>query len=600
MGQHSQIEFAPLPYSRDDYTALRAYCLKLPFSVIERYYVEDSPQRQQGLERYLIKMREDLIERASAANPAIAEVLRKARTSDSITDKALAILIQAANAKPAPPYPHQPIAQWFRARVAQCLIDDGLESLASLIQMIEKRGHSWWRGIPRIGQLRAQAIVRWLKRHANTLGEIDPQYLQPPFPTTSITPIDPSLAENFAPLANITLPQHLAGETGVNRAQQFAFIQAKHDLEAVHAYLSRFHGHTHRVYQKELERFVLWAIKVAKKPLSSLFIDDCEGYKSFLNAPSSAFIGKQAAPRHSPLWRPFNGPLSIKSQWQAVRILRTAFDWLVKVRYLAGNPWAAVRDPNLAQTITPMQIERALPASLWDKLITILDTLCLAPENKQARIARATLLLMGDSGLRRSEAAAACRSQLHFSQVIDDEGEAMEVWELAVLGKRNKWREVPISARTIAALGAHWQDRERDLESGNDFPIPLLSPLTIPPTSTSRLRHLGENHYTGDGLYFLIRKMLKRLIAQGIFSEEEVKKLMSTTAHSFRHTFVTQTIAQGVPVDVVQKASGHASISTTSIYIQAEKKRMLKELGKYYTKTAKKNTIKNLSLFIEA
>jgi len=111
MAQHSEIEFSPLPYDRGDYTALRAYCLKLPFSVIERYYHEDSPQRQQGLERYLIKMREDLIERACMVNPAIAEVLRKARTSPSITDKALEILIQAAQAKPAPPYPHQPIAQ---------------------------------------------------------------------------------------------------------------------------------------------------------------------------------------------------------------------------------------------------------------------------------------------------------------------------------------------------------------------------------------------------------------------------------------------------------------------------------------------------------
>lgn len=585
MAQHSEIEFPPLPYHLGDYTALRAYCLKLPFSVIERYYSEDSPQRQQGLERYLIKMREDLIERACIANPKIAEVLSKARTSQSFTDKALKILIEAAQIKPAPPYSHQPIAQWFRARTAQCLINEGIKTIEDLKQWITDRGHSWWRGIPRIGQLRAQAIVSWLQRHAQTLGVIDPQYLQPPSPSVTLTLLDPSLSNQFVPLTNITLPHHLAGESGINRATQFAFIQAKHDLDAVQAYLSRFQGHTHRVYQKELERFVLWAIKVAQKPLSSLLVDDCEAYKAFLSTPSADFIGKKAAPRHSPLWRPFHGPLSVKSQWQAVRILRTAFDWLVKVRYLAGNPWAAVRDPNLTQAITPLQIERALPASLWDKLITILNERCLEPENKQARIARAILLLMGDSGLRREEAAAACRNQLRFNQVVDQEGEMIEVWELSVLGKRNKWREVPVSLRTIQALTAHWQDRQRDLNSGDNFPIPLLSPLTLPPTVASRLRHIAENHYTGHGLYTLIRAMLKSFIAEGLFSDEEVKKLMTTTAHAFRHTFVTQTIAQGVPVDVVQKASGHASISTTSIYIQAEKKRMLKELGKYYARS---------------
>ena len=94
---------------------------------------------------------------------------------------------------------------------------------------------------------------------------------------------------------------------------------------------------------------------------------------------------------------------------------------LVKVRYLANNPWAAVRDPNLTQAITLYRLN-ALPASLWDKLITILNERCLEPENKQARIARAILLLMGDSGLRRDEAAAACRNQLRFNQVVDQKG----------------------------------------------------------------------------------------------------------------------------------------------------------------------------------
>ena len=153
MAQHSQIDFPPLPYHREDYIALRCYCLKLPFSVIERYYHEDSPQRQQGLERYLIKMCEDLIERACTANPRIAEVLSQARTSQRFTDQAIKILIESADAKPAPPYQHQPIAQWFRARVARCLINEGLTSLASLMKLIECRGHTWWRGIPRIGKI---------------------------------------------------------------------------------------------------------------------------------------------------------------------------------------------------------------------------------------------------------------------------------------------------------------------------------------------------------------------------------------------------------------------------------------------------------------
>jgi hypothetical protein len=52
-------------YNRSDYTALRANCLKIPIAKIaELYYSDDSPQVEMGLERFLLAMRADLIERA--------------------------------------------------------------------------------------------------------------------------------------------------------------------------------------------------------------------------------------------------------------------------------------------------------------------------------------------------------------------------------------------------------------------------------------------------------------------------------------------------------------------------------------------------------
>lgn len=37
-----------------------------------------------------------------------------------------------------------------------------------------------------------------------------------------------------------------------------------------------------------------------------------------------------------------------------------------------------------------------------------------------------------------------------------------------------------------------------------------------------------------------------------------------------------------VPVDVVQKVLGHASLQTTTIYVQAEKQRVVEEVAAYY------------------
>ncbi|MCH2769502.1 hypothetical protein K3V62_14715, partial [Listeria monocytogenes] len=79
--------------------------------------------------------------------------------------------------------------------------------------------------------------------------------------------------------------------------------------------------------------------------------------------------------------------MSAASQKQALLVLRAAFDWLVKVRYLAGSPWAAVKDPTVVEQVDKMDIERALPKDLWDKVIDVLADRAAFPENQQDRVA---------------------------------------------------------------------------------------------------------------------------------------------------------------------------------------------------------------------
>ena len=66
----------------------------------------------------------------------------------------------------------------------------------------------------------------------------------------------------------------------------------------------------------------------------------------------------------------------------------------------------------------------------------------------QYRLLRAVLLLLGDSGMRREEAALASRSKL--KPLLAAPG----LWELEVLGKRNQWRTVFLPERAIVALRA--------------------------------------------------------------------------------------------------------------------------------------------------
>jgi hypothetical protein len=94
MSQNTNVLLAPVTYNHSDYTALRAHCLKIPIAKIaELYYSDDSPQVGMGLERFLLAMRADLVERCIVNNPATAEILQGARQGGSITSRALEILI---------------------------------------------------------------------------------------------------------------------------------------------------------------------------------------------------------------------------------------------------------------------------------------------------------------------------------------------------------------------------------------------------------------------------------------------------------------------------------------------------------------------------
>ena len=578
LSNHTAILFDKPTYTRSDYAALRAHCLKLPIAKIsELYFVEDAPQLKNGLERFLLDMRADLIERAIFHNPALAHILKNALAGGIITTKALAILIQAAEAPKPTPHPDQKLSQWVKPITAKALAQEKLITIQNLMDWIATRGTSWWRAIPRIGQLKAKVLENWLASHSKTLGHLQLIDTHRAAPYPSLIPINPNHPSIIAPIDRITTTTQYDGSTGLNRSPTYCYISANNDLEAIACYLMRFTDQKHalRAYKKELERFLLWAIVIKSMPMSSLNATDCEEYKAFLAHPASSFCGPKA-PRHSKLWKPFNdnGSLSPLSQRHAIGILRAAFDYWVKVRYLAGNPWAAVKDPIVVKEVDGMHIEKALPAPLWDKLVTQLKV--AGGNDHQYRSALAIVLLMGDSGLRREEVATARRESITKSQFAD-------CMELEVVGKGHKKRVVPISARTMKALEAHWLDRGLDVQERDD--LHLLSPLTIPAHEAAQ-KKLKSNRdgYTPGSLYRIIKTAIKKLLKQAPcpFDVEEIRQLESTTAHAFRHTFGTLSVAKDVPIDVVQAVLGHASVGTTSIYVQSKKKRIMEEAAKYF------------------
>lgn len=147
---------------------------------------------------------------------------------------------------------------------------------------------------------------------------------------------------------------------------------------------------------------------------------------------------------------------------------------------------------------------------------------------------------------------------------------------------------MPVSGATVAALRAHWQDRGRDFDHSR-AQGPLIAPQWIPGTRAALERHdasADEAPYTVDALGRLVRMAVQRLSARTAaladFSTEDLVQLANTSAHAFRHTFGTRAVAREMPTDVVQAILGHASLQTTSIYVWAERGRMLEAAARYY------------------
>lgn len=625
MAQNTEIALQQVRYTRADFTSLRAWLNKLPLRQIRNlYYHEDDLaelgcETDAGLMTRLNELRDQLIARAADTNPYLAEMMNTARQRGFWSPKLVDHLVQAPDSLYSEPKRSDRISIWFKPLLTSTLNCEGIFTIGDLVSIINLRGKNWWMPIPRVGEGRAINIENWLSHYKSSLGSLETG-LVPLLPVNKVVLFH---GHPVVPLESIALPTDLDGHAGLNRCANYCQIKARNDLSAINSYLMKFKGKpkTERAYRKEIERFLLWCITERGIAMSSALTDDCEAYKDFLASVPSYWIAdsKHRLPRKSYGWRPFVGQLSKESQKYAVSAVVFFFNWLVKVRYLGGNPWETVSLPDTVKKIDPINIEKALPEDVWRHLTEqhgILDTLCAIPDDElrkryklrghaaymsmsaHFRLLRAVLLLLGDTGMRREELVFATRENL--KPIIGNR----KIWELKVVGKRNKERFVFPSRRSIIALREHWIDRKLE----NEFDLgmserPLISPLIAPNTRTGKAKHLEENSsagevvidamdntemkdaaYSPDGLYRFIKIQLNRIANdyEVDMTEEERDVLSKSSTHDFRHTFATQAVAKGVPLDVMQKVLGHASLQTTTLYVRAEKKRSIDELGKFF------------------
>lgn len=369
----------------------------------------------------------------------------------------------------------------------------------------------------------------------------------------------------LAPLELLAVPARLDGSEGTNRSAGHCQLTATTDIDAVRAWLARVADKksTFDNYRKEVERLMLWAMLQLGKPISSLTHEDVIAYELFLADPQPAerwvLTGKRKWGRDHPNWRPFSGPLSPASRKQALIIIGALFTWLTGAGYLAGSPLLLSkrkRDPD-----ENMRVTRYLEEDLWLEVkATIVATPQTTPrERSRYRRTRWLFSLLYLCGLRISEVTG--NSMGSFMSRTDKNG--VQRWWLQVLGKGDKLRLVPATDELMNELIDYRRDRG-------------LSPLPVPGESTPLLLPLSsaEKPLTRGAVHGQIKQVFeltaKRLEARGEAGRAMANRARLASAHWLRHTAGSNMANGSVDLRHVRDTLGHASISTTSIYLHGE------------------------------
>ncbi len=215
-----------------------------------------------------------------------------------------------------------------------------------------------------------------------------------------------------------------------------------------------------------------------------------------------------------------------RSQARIISGIKAFYFFLELGDYIKENPSMLLSTPRLDK-----KLPIVLTVEEIDELIGAIDL--SKPDGHRNR---AMLEVLYSCGLRVSELVELKLFQLHF-----DEG------FIRVIGKGNKERLVPISAKAIRELNNYFEQTRNTQKIQKGFENYVF------------LNKNGRN-ITRVMVFTIIKQLAKKI---------GLNKPISP--HTFRHSFATHLVEGGADLRAVQQMLGHESIITTEIYTHLDK-----------------------------
>jgi site-specific recombinase XerD len=395
------------------------------------------------------------------------------------------------------------------------------------------------------------------------------------------------VASNTTALDNVTafeqvlIPMNLSGSHGENRGTGNCRIAADNDLAAIKSWLTvkGDNPKTYQAYQKELERLLLWAVIERGKAFSSLNTDDCKAYIDFikqLQPSDSHWVSLVPTNKAHGQWKPFQYRVSKKSTDTPVvlstrsvnyanTVISSCMDWLARQNYLKYNSFsdiAPIKSGAIALQISQRLFTRQHIQSMLDYAQSQCDS---TKSDFYAQLRVYFILKFAfNTGLRLHELVAASYGDI---EALDDaEGEQ---YFLRVVGKNTKLRKTSLPATFIDDIRAYRIALKR---SPNLQQVPVDEPLI------NSLRNKAEQQLTPAALHKILSDFFKRwhqhLTTANPPDNRLINKAKLASTHWLRHSYGSFLANDcQIPLAYIRDELGHASISTTSIYLNTDDKK---------------------------
>ena len=210
-------------------------------------------------------------------------------------------------------------------------------------------------------------------------------------------------------------------------------------------------------------------------------------------------------------------PMADSSIARRLSAVSKFYDYGIEAQVLTYSPVASVRRPKVSGDSSTV----GLSAEELVRLLEVADA--HSPRSS------ALITLLAYNGLRIDEALSA-----DIGDYTHQRGHRV----LRITRKGRKRSTEPLAPPTVRALDAYLADEH-----------PIAGWLFLDRTKTSQLSYATA--------YKLIQRLAKRA---------GIQAAASITPHSLRHTFITEALAAGSPLQDVQDAAGHADPRTTRGY----------------------------------